>query len=267
MRKEQRKPGLLPGGRILRSLLVAVLWLAIWQTAYWLVRQDLLLASPVQVIVRFFQLFFTGEFWLTASFSLLRITTGFTLGMVLGSILAIATCSIKWMHAIFYPAVSAIRATPVSSFIILALVWMSSGRVVVFIVFLMVLPIAWANVSEGITGTDRKLLQMAQVYQLRKIKVWRYIYLPSVSPFFMSAATTGLGLGWKAGVAAEVLSTPRYSLGGRLYEAKIYLETTDLMAYTMMVIVLSLILEKLLIRALRRAEISLRGQRSDGDSK
>lgn len=243
-----------------RSAGVALLWLSIWQIAYLLVRQELLLASPVQVMKRFFSLLLEAQFWRTALFSLLRISAGFLIGLTAGTLLAVGTSSLKWVHAVFFPAVSAIRATPVSSFIILALVWMSSGRVVIFIVFLMVLPIAWANLSEGINKTDKDLLDMAQVFRLSKGKILRYLYLPSVSPYFMAAATTGLGLGWKAGVAAEVLSTPANSLGGRLYEAKIYLQTTDLMAYTVMVIILSLMLEKLLVNTLRRAEISLRGQ-------
>lgn len=232
---------------------VMLIWLIIWQLAYSWVGQDLLLASPVQVLTRLIYHVQTGAFWMTALLSLLRIQAGFLLGLAAGALLAVATVNVSWLHRFFYPAISAIRSTPVASFIILALVWMTHNRVVVFIVFLMVMPIVWANVSEGIEKTSRQLLEMAHVFRLKPFDRIRAIYIPSIAPFFMTAATTGLGLGWKAGIAAEVLSRPPLSLGGRLYDAKIYLETADLLAYTTVVIVISLLLEKLLILIFRQA--------------
>jgi NitT/TauT family transport system permease protein len=241
-----------------RHVAALLIWLMVWQASYWLVGQDLLLSSPGQVFWRLAVLMAQGDFWLSTFWSLVRIEAGFILGVLAGTVLGVATAKIGWLDAIFRPAISAIRATPVASFIILALVWMSSNRVVVFIVFLMVLPIVWANVAEGIRKTDPQLLEMASVFRMRKGQILRLIYLPSVSPFFVAAASTSLGLGWKAGIAAEVLSTPRYSLGGELYNAKIYLETADLLAFTLLIIILSLLLEKILLRVLRRTETYFR---------
>ncbi len=229
------------------GLLVGLIWLLIWQLAYLAIGKDLLLASPAQVLASLVKQAGQKQFYQSTILSLLRIQAGFLLGLVFGSILALSTSRFVFLHRFFAPAIGAIRATPVASFIILALVWMSSSNVVIFIVFLMVLPIVWANVAEGIQKTDRQLLEMAQVFSLSRWEKVRYIYLPSIAPFFTAAASTGLGLGWKAGVAAEVLSRPRFSLGSRLYDAKIYLETADLLAYTLLVVVISLLLEKLLL--------------------
>ncbi len=232
---------------------VALFWLVLWQLLYQAIHQDLLLASPVQVFVRLTQLFGQTSFWLAALYSLLRIEAGFLLGIAVGTMLAILTVKVGWIERFVYPAISAIRSTPIASFIILALIWMSSNKVVVFIVFLMVLPIVWTNVTEGIRKIDPQLLEMAAVFRLTRRQIIRHIDIPSVSPFFIASATTSLGLAWKAGIAAEVLSTPSNSLGGLLYEAKIYLETPDLLAYTAVIIALSLLLEKLLVRVLRHA--------------
>ena len=233
---------------------ILVVWLLIWQLAYWLIGRDLYLASPLQVAGRLISLMQQLEFWQSAGLSLLRILAGFALGLLVGTLLAVVTVNVKWLDAFFHPAISAIRATPVASFIILAMVWMTNSRVVVFIVFLMVLPIVWANVAEGIRNADPQLLEMASVFRLSRGQIIRQIYLPSVSPFFITAATTSLGLGWKAGIAAEVLSLPPLSLGGRLYDARIYLETADLLAFTLVIIILSLLLEKLLLLTLHRAQ-------------
>ena len=229
-------------------------WLIVWQLAYSLISNDLLLASPLQVADRLGIMIRMSDFWLMAGISLLRILAGFVLGVAAGTVLAVLTIRIRLLWILFSPAIGAVRATPVASFIILALVWMSSARVVVFIVFLMVLPIIWANMTEGIKKTDPQLLEMARVFGLTRAQIIRLIYIPSISPFFVAAAMTSMGLGWKAGIAAEVLSTPRPSLGSELYFAKIYLETPNLIAYTLVVIFLSLVLEKLLLRVLRGTE-------------
>jgi NitT/TauT family transport system permease protein len=237
-----------------QTLAAVLLWLFIWQLAYWIVHKDLLLASPLQVFSRLGKLAVQGGFWLSVLFSMLRIQAGFLLGIAAGTILAALTSISGWLRAFFRPAISAVRATPVASFIILALVWMTSGRVVIFIVFLMVMPVAWANVSEGIHKTSPQLLEMARIFRMSRNQVIRLIYLPSISPFFIAAASTSLGLAWKAGIAAEVLSSPQYSLGGKLFDAKIYLETPDLLAYTLIIILISLLLEKLLLKILKKAE-------------
>ena len=250
-----------PASFPLAGLAVALLWLLIWQLAYLAVGQDLLLASPWQVLASLMYQAGQVHFYQSTFLSLLRIQAGFLLGLFAGTVLAVATTRLRWLQRFFAPAIGAVRATPVASFIILALVWMSSSNVVIFIVFLMVLPIVWANVAEGITKTDRLLLEMAQVFGLTRWQGIRNIYLPSIAPFFTTAASTGLGLGWKAGVAAEVLSRPRLSLGSRLYDAKIYLETADLLAYTLVVVVISLLLERLLLflLALISRHFKLRG--------
>jgi NitT/TauT family transport system permease protein len=108
-------------------------------------------------------------------------------------------------------------------------------------------------VAEGIQQTDPKLLEMAFVFHFNRKQLIRSVYVPSIAPFFMTAATTSLGLGWKAGVATEVLGRPPLSLGGSLYEAKIYLASADLLAYTCVVIIISLALERLLVWIFQRA--------------
>ena len=73
-------------------------------------------------------------------------------------------------------------------------------------------------------------------------------------PYFASACRTALGLAWKAGVAAEVLCLPEAAIGTQVYQAKIYLETPDLFAWTLVVLALSFALEGLLGKLLSLLE-------------
>lgn len=235
-----------------------LIWLLIWQIISSAVNKDLLIASPVQVWLRLFELMRTGAFWLAAARSLLKISEGYLLGVISGTLLAVLTAAVGFLYDFFYPMISTIRATPVASFIILALVWLKRDNISVFISFLMVLPIVWANVTQGIKETDPKLLEMAEVYSFSKGKLLKLIYIPSVMPSFVTGVTTALGLAWKAGIAAEVLSTPKGYIGTELYNSKVYLETADLFAWTFVVIALSFILEKLVVKILKNL---LKGER------
>ena len=142
-----------------------------------------------------------------------------------------------------------IKSTPVASFIILALVWLTGQWVPVFISFLMVLPVVYSNVFQGLREVDPKLLEMAKVYGMNRQKRVMKIYIPSVLPYMMAACRTALGLSWKAGVAAEVIGVTKNSIGRQLYYSKIYLETADLFAWTAVVIIMSIALEKCFVWA------------------
>ncbi|MBQ2676642.1 MAG: ABC transporter permease subunit [Clostridia bacterium] len=233
--------------KIATVILVAVFWVAVWQILYLAVDKEILLVSPITVLTRLCVLVKLPSFWKTVVFTLIRILIGFSLGVIVGGLLGTVTAKVKFLHTLFRPLITIIKATPVASFIILLLVWTKDSTIPVIISFLMVLPIIWSNVFNAIGQVDNKLLQMADVFELSLAKRFKYIYFPSVMPYFMSASVTALGLSWKAGIAAEVLCQPDNSIGGMLQDAKIYLETPDLFAWTITVIIISMILEWLLI--------------------
>lgn len=234
------------------KILVAIFWLCVWQAVYLFVGQEILVVSPACVFERLIQLAQQGDFWLTALYSMLRILEGFLIGMIVGVLLAVLSAWSKICRTLIQPIVSVVKATPVASFIILALVWMHAEFVPAFSASLIVFPVIWGNVLEGIQKTDEKLLQMGQMFRFGMAKTVHRIYIPSIMPYFMAACTTSLGLSWKAGVAAEVLSSIPLSVGSQIYNAKIYLETADLFAWTVVVIILSVMLEWLMTCFMRK---------------
>ena len=234
--------------KLLRTLAVLAFWLSVWALAAAAVGQDLLLPSPDQVARELVSLARTPDFWLTIGRSVLRVLTGILGALGLGVGLAFLTHKSAVMNVLFSPVMTLVKSTPVASFIILALVWLGRSVVPVFISALMVLPVVWANVSAGLKGIDPQLLELARVYGLPRGRVLRRITWPSVLPHLRAALRSALGLGWKAGIAAEVLTVPPYSIGKRIYEAKLYLETTELFAWTAAVILVSLLIENLLLR-------------------
>lgn len=236
-----------------------VFWLGAWQLGAMAVDHslqgrgnELLLPYPLTVAASLACLAVTQEFWLTALASLARISAGMVLGTALGLVLAALTCASSLADTLLSPAIRVVRATPVASFIILVLLWVYRSWVPVVISALMVLPVVWANMVRGIREVDPQLLEMADAYRFSRGKTLRLVYLPSIRPYFLSAATTAMGLAWKSGVAAEVLCLPRPSIGTQIYNTKLYLEIPDLFAWTVVVVALSLVLERLLTLALSR---------------
>lgn len=236
----------------IRKILILLFWIGVWQVIYMIVQQEILIVSPAQVFVRLFELVHEKDFWQATSLSLFRIMEGYLLSVIVGTLLAIATTKISFLNDLFYPILSLINATPIASFIILALVWIGRDDVPTFISFLMVMPIIWSSVSTGIKSVDKQLLEVAKVFKFSTTKTIKNVYIPSVMPTFLSACITGLGFAWKSGIAAEVISTPASSIGTKLFNAKIYIETCDLFAWTIVIVLLSVIIEKLLVKLLNK---------------
>ena len=237
--------------KIITGLLAAAFWLLVWQAAYIKVAQELLLVSPMQAFARLFALAETTQFWISVLGTCLRVVVGFLLSLVTGALLAWLSFSFRLIHILISPLFGVIRATPVASFIILVLLWLRTDTLPMFIAFLMVVPIVWANISAGISSTDQSLLEMARIFRFSRGKTARWIYAPAIAPHFISACSVGLGFAWKSAVAAEVICLPKYAIGRQFYNAKIYLETADLFAWTIAVIILSVLIEKLFIGALK----------------
>jgi len=114
--------------------------------------------------------------------------------------------------------------------------------------------VVWENLTQGIRATDGQLLELARAYRFSRWKTVRLVYLPSLQPHLRSAAATAMGLAWKSGVAAEVLCLPRLGIGAQISRAKQTFETADLFAWTAVVILLSLLMERALTRLIRRPE-------------
>ena len=224
-------------------------WLAIWQLGSMAVGKAFLLPSPWQVITCLGDLLVQASFWRAIGYTLARIALGFLSAAFFGTLLAASATRYRWVRELLSPLMLTVRTVPVASFIILALIWFSSQRLSVLISFLMGLPVVYANALEGFDARDQGLQEMALVFGLPTYRRILYIDLPQALPALRTGCTLALGLCWKAGVAAEVIAMPRGSIGERMQQAKVYLETPELLAWTITVVLLSVLFEHL-VRAL-----------------
>ena len=243
----------LPRSKV-NGLPALIFWTVVWFLAAKGMDNPLLLPGPVQVLRCLGNLMMTAAFWQTVAISIGRILLGVISAVLLGCVLAVVTTSSRLLEVLIAPAMTAMQATPVASFTILVLIWIDRDYVPVLICGMMVLPVVWNSVSTGIRMTDPQLLEMAKVYRLSRLHTLRRIWIPSVMAFFRSACLSSIGLGWKAGIAAEVLTVPKHSIGRMIADSKLYLMTEELFASTLVVIVLSLLLQKCMLRLLNRRD-------------
>ena len=217
-----------------------LVWILIWQlAAMGLGHGGLFLATPLQTLGALAQLAPTAAFWQRIVFSALRIMAGFLLAAAGGLLLGAAGARWHWVRVFIDPAMQLIRAMPVASFVILALLWVRSANLSVIVSFTHVLPVVYAGVLGGIADTDPKLLEMAKVYRLPLTARLRYIWLPGIFPSFCESCIAAMGMCWKSGVSAEVIGLPDHSVGDALYRAKITLSTPDVFAWTLVIVLLS----------------------------
>ena len=244
----------------IRYFFAICIWMGIWQIFSMRINRRIFLPSPIEVGKALIQIGKTGEFYAAAGNSLVHVLSGFLLAVTVGSLLAVLSYQNQWLRIFIQVPVKLIQATPVASFTILALVWISSKHLSILVSFLMVLPTITINVERGLLETKQELLEMAQVYQMPLMRRIRYIYLPSVMPYFLSACSIGVGMSWKSGIAAEVIGISKHSIGNQLYQAKLYLMTPELFAWTFAVIGISILMEQGMVRLIEIWKKRLEGK-------
>lgn len=238
-------------GRTWEKLLAVLLALLVWQAVAMAVGAEILLPTPLAVIGRFFSFLRRGGTWSALLYSASRILLGFLSGFLLGAVLSILAARFRVLETLLFPYMITVRAVPVASFTVVALIWLTAAELSGFISFLIVLPIVYNNILEGLVARDRALDEMADVFRLPFFKRLRYIWLPTVRPTLFAAATTAVGLAWKSGVAAELIGLADGTVGDAIYMTKINLDTPALFAFTLLIVLAGMASERLVRLALR----------------
>ena len=238
--------------RLLRGLLIALFWLGLWQAASMLVNKPVLFASPLDTVLALWELLPTEDYWRSVLGSMERIALGFFLALVLGLLAGIAAYRLRLIRELLSPLLTVVKTVPVASFIILILVWFGSAQLSVIVALLIVFPQIYFATLSGLESTDRELLELSDVFHVPGLRVAWQVFRPALWPYLMGACASALGMSWKAGIAAEVIGNPEHSIGEQLYLSKIYMDTAELFAWTLTVILLSSAFEKAVLWLLRK---------------
>lgn len=242
------------GRYVLLTALSPLIWFLVLSGIAALLSNPLLLPQPWRVVLRLLELLVSPRFLLTVLTSLSRILLGLLLGVTAGAAIGLFSFLFPTVHALARPLLTVVRATPVASFIIL--IWSFSGSHVLpsIISALMVVPIVADQLLVGLRSADPALGEVASLYRFSRWRLLSTYRLPAALPYLFGALTTSVGFAWKAGIAAEILVTTAGTIGDEIYSSKVYMESVDLWAFTLAVILLSLALELFVKKTLHYIE-------------
>ena len=227
-----------------RNIFIAAVWLVLWYGLDRLIGNEILFAGPAATMRSLMRLLGTSEFYISVVSTLLRIAAGFAAGAAVGIAAAVLGYRVRAVGAFLAPFVTVLKSTPVVSFVILLLIWAGNKNLSLLICLLVVAPILYLNTMSGLCAVDIKLLEMARILHIPYRSRIRYIYIPQLRPSLASALSLSLGMSWKSGVAAEVIGQPLHTIGNALYRSKIFFETADVFAWTLVIIAMSWAFER-----------------------
>lgn len=236
------------------KIVTCLFWLAIWQAAAWLTASKLLLPGPADALLALGGLIRTKKFYMDIGWTAARCIIAMALSFAAGIPAAALSYKSDTARSILSLPVGFFKAVPVMAIIIYVILLAQSDWVAVIVCFFMCFPIVYTNILEGLDAMPSEYLEVGNVYGLSRLERAKYIYAPGLLPQMKAAIGLTAGLSWKAVVAAEVLSIPKYSLGYEMINAKYYLETANLFAYIFVIVVMSMAFEKVINLGLRHIE-------------
>lgn len=241
------------GSIILRNkikyICIILFWIIAWQIIAIIINNNIFFAGPVAVFIRLLDFVLSKKFWISVISSIGRVMLGFFIAFLAAYIFAFLAYEKSWIKDILYPLVTTLRSVPVAAVVVIISIIAGSKWLSLYVTFMVLFPIIYMNILEELENVDTRMLEMARMYTIGWFDKYKYIYMPDIKPGLLSAIKTGVGMGFKSGVAAEVISLADNSIGLGIYSSKIYLDTPGVLAWTIVVILISYILEKLLVKA------------------
>lgn len=235
---------------IIYTLIAVAFWLIAWELVALSVDLSFIIPSVKETLAALFALVLQTDFYITVLKSFVRIVLGFVLGVAVGFVLGALSYKSLFVKTFFSPIMSIFRSTPVASFIMILWFLLGGGLIPVFIAVLMVMPLVYQGTFNGLSSIDPNLIEVASIYRFSAIKKCKLLYLPSLTKFLLPTVITACGLAWKSGVAAEIITYTRNSIGAAIFDAKNNFDSANMFAWTFVVIFISLLIEFLMNKAL-----------------
>lgn len=122
------------------------------------------------------------------SISLIRAGAGFGIGVGVGVLLGVLSGTVMSVERLIDPSLQILRAVPIVILLPLFVVWLGFGELpkILFIV-LAIMPKVYVGTYAGIVNVDPRLLEVAQVFQLSRLRSVFGIAIPSASPYIFNA--------------------------------------------------------------------------------
>ncbi|QOR34007.1 ABC transporter permease subunit [Clostridium sp. 'deep sea'] len=226
------------------ELAVGIIFLlAIWQIVASGVGNFNIFPTPLAVLIAFKRIVTKTDFIATVFFTLFRVVVSLSISFILAVILGFFSVNNKYIKAALSPLVSIMKATPTIAITVQLIIWLGPYQAPSAVGFIIVFPILYSAVLEGISNVDPEILEMADIYNIPNRLRVKKIYIPSVVSYLSAALAGAIGLSMKVIISAEYISTTKYSLGNGIYYGFAYFNMDEVWAWAAIAIITSAILE------------------------
>lgn len=229
---------------LLYTVISVIALIALWKILSALVGKEILVPSPEATLREIIRITTSERFLLAAFNTTKRAVIGFVLALISGVILGLLAGTSKPVYYLLRPLVTMIRALPTMAIILLALIWLQSEKSPILVGFVVIFPVLYENVVQGIRNVDRRLIEMMDIYEVDRFTRLKDLYFPSISSYLKSGMSAAMGLNLKIIIAAEVLSQPRVSMGTSFQIERVNLNTPGVFAWSIITVVLAAILDR-----------------------
>ena len=219
-------------------------FLIIWEGVALYIDNSLLFPRVSEIFLSLKNLVASRDFILILWNTLSRFFISIVFSLILAIIFSVASYRYEVISFLLFPFIIFLRAVPTIAIIIVVLIWSSVEKVPIVVGVLILFPILYESILGGIKNVDKNLLKMSKVFKVPTKRVVRDIYIPSIYYSISSNIPSYIGLTFKVIIAGEVLSQESLSIGGEIFINKIYLESSNIFAWIIVVIVLNYFLEK-----------------------
>ncbi len=225
------------------SISAVIFLFVIWKLISLWSGSEQLIPSPEKTLLSVIDVISRKSFWPSLLTTIGRGLLGFAISLVLSVLLGVPAGINSAFRLLISPLLITFRSTPVISLILLAIIWLGNDMVPVFIAVLTMFPIICTNIIDGIRDVDKDLVEMGNTYQIPEKRIIAEIYLPSISPFLTSGISNAMGFGWRAIIIGEILAQPAFGVGTQMQNAQIFLQVSELIAWTLIAILVSSLFE------------------------
>jgi len=220
--------------------------LIIWKLVDLVVNKEILVPSPENTFNEIIQIMKAPYFMLSVINTLRRAIIGFLIALFTGLILGMLGGFFKPIYYLLRPLVLINKAVPTMAMILLALIWLESERAPILVGFVVIFPIIYEGVVQGVRSIDIKLIEMMRQYKVKRPDMLKDLYMPAISSHLTGAMSAAMGLNLKIIIAAEVLSQPKISMGTSFQIEKSNLNTAGVFALSIITIIIAGLLEQAL---------------------
>ncbi|MBU5256283.1 ABC transporter permease [Tissierella praeacuta] len=235
---KDRKPS------IISKILIIIIWILLSK----FIDNEIIFPTIKSTFVNFIQIIKNPNFITIISYSILRSLIGFIISLFLAIIIGIFSSISKTIYYLMIPIINFLSSVPTMAIIILAIIWLNNELVPIFVGFIMVFPILYETVLKGILNIDKDIIAMAQIYKVDKLTIIKDIYIPSIFINLSNVSSSTLGINLKMVIAGEVLSQPKYAIGSNLQLQKMYLNTSGIFAWIIIILFIAKLFEYILER-------------------